>query len=153
MIVNLRILVNILTHVPMTANSHIFFLIELYICTKDHKFPHFFKLYFFKILLEFEKNNHRQYRYHMTPMSYQKQWEGSTTLSPTEQFHSPLCSALLLLLYKIRQEVKPKKNIYCIFISLDKMLFFPSKIINIFLICPQKHMLWVLIRSASARCF
>ena len=25
--------------------------------------------------------------------------------------------------------------------------------VNIFLIYPQKHMLWVLIRSASARCF
>ena len=36
--------------------------------------------------------------------------------------------------------------------SLDKM-FFRSKNIDIFLISPRKHMLWVLIRSASVRCF
>ena len=36
--------------------------------------------------------------------------------------------------------------------ALDKM-FFESKSIDIFLTFPQKHMLWVLIRSASVRRF
>ena len=38
-------------------------------------------------------------------------------------------------------------------IALDRLCFFQSKSINIFLISPQKHMLWVLIRSALPRHF
>ena len=38
-------------------------------------------------------------------------------------------------------------------IALDKLFFFQSKSTDIFLISPQKHMLWVLIRSALVRRF
>ena len=39
-------------------------------------------------------------------------------------------------------------------IALDKMLFFfQIKSTDIFLISSQKHLLWVLVRSASAGCF
>ena len=38
-------------------------------------------------------------------------------------------------------------------IALVKALFFSSKSIDIFLISPGKHMLWVLIRSAHNICF
>ena len=39
------------------------------------------------------------------------------------------------------------------YIATDKVLFFVQKNADIFLICRQKHMLWVLIRSALPRRF
>ena len=37
--------------------------------------------------------------------------------------------------------------------AFEEMVFFQHKVFDIFLISPQKHMLWVLIRSASQTCF
>ena len=45
------------------------------------------------------------------------------------------------------------KNRWFTFHSYRYSMFFNRNVLNIFLISPQKHMLWVLIRSASVRCF
>ena len=79
------------------------------------------------------------------PFSHVVQWMSRYTITGT--FWKKQKHFYLSLLWSI------KKDVNAGVISPDKALFFQLKSTDIFLIFPQKHMLWVLIRSASVRRF
>ena len=69
-------------------------------------------------------------------------------------------SVLILTGYNRNYHLKIHNNTSCqkkstcsMTIALDKALFFNQRVSIFFLIFLRKHMLWVLIRSASPRCF